>query len=455
LSIGAELKSLRPLWSNHSLGIKGFELGTQSLLISPEEADDFRLDAKASERYLFPYMNGNDLKDGRCWRVVIDAHDANWEEVAKCPALASYLLDAVKASRNANAENRVLAQWWKFRRSGQQLRDALSGTSRFIATTRTSKHRVFQFLSPEVRAESKIVAVATEKSEYLAILSSRVHVHFATVRGGRQGVGNDPVYQHTETFDTFPFPFLSKESEENLADLGDQLVQFRERILKQFPDLTITKLYNVFERAREVEAGNAAASLSDEEKELNRTAQIGVLKDLHDRIDRAVLEAYGWSDLARSIVGKPGGLTPSLLKSPDQEAAEEDLLKRLVELNRDRVRDEAGGDIHWLRPTFQKPRLAAKAPQPATAQQVEAELVAAVGPVEKIAWPKDGLEQIKVVRAALGDANAPISVPDLDARFKGGRKRQERLADLLAYMSETGMVRAQEGDAARRYFIPM
>ena len=225
--------------------------------------------------------------------------------------------------------------------------------------------------------------------------------------------------------------------------------------MREVESLTITQLYNLLERSREVNSGCAVEQFSEAEKALHRAAQIAVLKDLHDRIDRAVFDAYGWSDLAPRIVGKPGGLTPSLRKSPDQEAAEEDLLKRLVELNKERVRDEARGDIHWLRPAFQKPRLAAKAPQPATGQQVEAKLATFVAPAEKIAWPKDGLEQIKVVRAALGDADAPISVPDLDARFKGGRKRQDRLADLLAYMSETGMIRAQEGDAGKHYFIPM
>lgn len=130
------------------------------------------------------------------------------------------------------------------------------------------------------------------------------------------------------------------------------------------PHLTMTGLYNVLERLRELEAGAPVEPLTDAERDVHAVGRIGVLKDLHDRIDRAVFEAYGWGDLGAALVGRPGGITPSSHKSPQQEDAEEELMVRLVALNNARAAEEAGGEIGWLRPEFQIPRLRGRAPMP-------------------------------------------------------------------------------------------
>lgn len=89
-------------------------------------------------------------------------------------------------------------------------------------------------------------------------------------------------------------------------------------------------------------------------RNLTRFAPVGplvagsVLAELHDELD-----AYGRADLAPALVGKPGGLTPSHDKTPEQEEAEETLLECLVALNAARAAEEARGLVRWLRPEFQ------------------------------------------------------------------------------------------------------
>ncbi len=63
---------------------------------------------------------------------------------------------------------------------------------------------------------------------------------------------------------------------------------------------------------------------------------------VHEELDAAVLDAYGWHD------------------NPDDET----LLERLVALNAERAAEEANGTIRWLRPAFQSPD---SAPAPAAA----------------------------------------------------------------------------------------
>ncbi|TIX05519.1 MAG: class I SAM-dependent DNA methyltransferase, partial [Mesorhizobium sp.] len=204
LAIGADLGRAFSVTANAGVAIKGFELGTQALLLPNDVAAKLIHREPASAAFLFPYVNGMDFKNGRSWRFVIDTYPADWQEIQNLPELAHYLLENVRGSRNPNADDHVLEKWWQFRRTGEAIRSAVATLPRFVATTRTSKHRFFGFLPADFRAESKTVVVASAEASLLSVLSSRVHVEFSIRKGGRQGIGDDPVYQHTDTFNSFP-----------------------------------------------------------------------------------------------------------------------------------------------------------------------------------------------------------------------------------------------------------
>ena len=69
----------------------------------------------------------------------------------------------------------------------------------------------------------------------------------------------------------------------------------------------MTALYNVLERVRELENGCDVPPLSAKEKDIHEAGLVSVLKDIHDDIDRAVFEAYGWADLIPAAGGQAGG----------------------------------------------------------------------------------------------------------------------------------------------------
>lgn len=446
LTIGANLSLLEPLISNVDIAVKGFELGTQALLVSPEFADQLRRSSPGVASYIHPYMNGNDLKNGRVWRYVIDTYPASWGEIEKSQLLAQYLLTNVKDSRNPNTDDHVLRSWWQFRRTGESIRMALEGVDRFLATVRTAKHRYFIFLDKALRAESKNVIIALDRAGAMGVLSSRLHVIFANETGGWQGAGNDPVYQHTETFDPFPFPIGTSR---RLTELGERLDAFRKERLAAYEFLTMTELYNSLERVRELDAG-LGDPLTYAERDVYDAGQIAILKELHDEIDRETFAAYGWSDLGDRLVGRPGGTTPSPHKSVDQEAAEEELLVRLLALNRERAAEEKAGKVHWLRPDFQRPRLAARVKGET---QIEADL-GEVARTQDVKWPADGLDQIRSVRDLLARAAAPITVPALAASFAGRNtpKRRQRVEQVLDTLVSTGVARREEASCG--YYLP-
>lgn len=270
-------------------------------------------------------------------------------------------------------------------------------------------------------------------------------------------MGNDPVYSHTRCFNPFPFPAFSDLPPAFLArldSLGERLDSFRKARLAEHEFLTMTGLYNVLERLRELEDGADVPPLDDKERAIHEAGLVSVLKEIHDDIDRAVFEAYGWSDLAGALVGKPGATTPSPHKKPEQEAAEEELLSRLVALNRERAAEEARGLVRWLRPDYQIPRLGAKVAKPAE-EQIEAEL-AVVDAKDAPKWPADAFEQIRIVRDVLAKAPAP-ALPDAVAASFGGRvtaKRRARVEQVLETLVATGAARTGRSEGATLYFVP-
>ena len=101
----------------------------------------------------------------------------------------------------------------------------------------------------------------------------------------------------------------------------------------------MTELYNLRDKLRASRTGGAP--LSDADAARAAAARAGIVDRLHEQIDQAVAEAYGWGDewAARA-------LGPS------------EIVARLVALNRERAAEEAAGTIRWLRPDYQIPRFA-------------------------------------------------------------------------------------------------
>ncbi|WP_346731951.1 type IIL restriction-modification enzyme MmeI, partial [Sphingomonas sp. GC_Shp_2] len=362
------------------------------------------------------------------------------------PTVYQWVIDRVKPERDENRDRDIKARWWQFGRTRPELREFTAGLRRYVVSAETSKHRLFQFLDTNILPDNKLVGIGLESADRLAVLSSSAHLIWALATGGL--LEDRPVYVKTLCFDTFPFPFPLTPFP-RLAELGERLDAFRKERVAAHDFLTMTGLYNALERVRELDAG-IGEPLTPAEHGTYDAGQIAILKELHDEIDREVLAAYGWSDLGDRLVGKPGSTTPSPHKSADQEAAEEELLVRLVALNQARVAEERAGTVLWLRPDFQRPRLAAKEKGET---QIEADLGDAVS-VEAAKWPSDGLDQIRSVRDLLARADGPIAILALAAAFAGRNtpKRRQRVEQVLKTLVATGAARHDE--ATNGYYLP-
>jgi hypothetical protein len=249
LQLGADLLSTSKLQSNLGLASKGFELGSQGFLIEEAKAKELLVANSSLAQVFHLYQNGKDLTLGKCDRYVINFHGLSLEEASKFPKLFNHVMANVAPERATNREASTALKWWQFRRSGQDLRNATQGLKRFISTTRTAKFRIFQFLDGAIRAESKIVVIASEDSFLLGVLSSSVHCLWALKTGAF--LEDRPNYNHDDCFNKFPFPYLEEgELKQRIRDLGERLDAHRKRQQELHPDLTLTGLYNVLEKLR-------------------------------------------------------------------------------------------------------------------------------------------------------------------------------------------------------------
>jgi len=229
------------------------------------------------------------------------------------------------------------------------------------------------------------------------------------------GVGNDPRYNKTRCFDPFPFPACTDAQKQCIREFGEALDAHRKRQQAQHPELTITGMYNVLERLRNEE------TLSDKERVIHEHGLVSVLRKLHDDLDAAVFDAYGWSHILTY----------------------EQILERLVTLNAERAEEEETGRIRWLRPEFQNPAGITPAKQQVLAQtESEGEAAAPVAAEAKL-WPKKRAEQTAAVRDRVATAaGRMVSLADVAAGFKRApRKDVEETLDSLAAV---GVITAYE-----------
>jgi hypothetical protein len=135
----------------------------------------------------------------------------------------------------------------------------------------------------------------------------------------------------------------------------------------------------------------------------------------------------------------------------------EEILTRLVALNSERAREEAKGQIRWLRPAYQNPQAQLPATMETTAgatvdakNEPKARSTAAVESAsatstnaQKTAWPATLPEQMALLARLL--AESALTETQLASRITGKGAWKKRLPDLLQTLVALGRAR-QDGE---------
>ena len=180
------------------------------------------------------------------------------------------------------------------------MRRAFEGLSRFLATPRLTKHRLFAWLPTATLPDSQLIVFARDDDYFFGVLHSRVHEVWARGLGTQlREVESGFRYTPTTTFETFPMPEPPAEVAEAVAAVACELNELREGWLNPrgadaavLGRRTLTNLYN--ERPTWLERA-------------------------HARMDQAVHAAYGWP----------------------HPLGDEEILERLIALNLSRSEEAA------------------------------------------------------------------------------------------------------------------
>jgi len=410
LTIGPAVSDAPQLKANESISCRGVSLHGSGFIVTPEQAADLGLGrVPGFERHIRPYLNGRDITQISRDVMVIDLFglkEANVRDLF--PEAYQWILDRVKPARDQNRRASYRDNWWIFGEPRASFRPALVGLERYIATSETAKHRFFVFLNAEILPDNMLVNIASDDAYMLGVLSSRIHVLWALAAGGRLGIGNDPRYNKTRCFETFPFPDASDNQTADIRNLAEKLDEHRKRQQQLHPTLTLTAMYNVLEKLCSEEP------LTEAERTIHEYGLVSLLQQLHDELDQAVTRAYGWR--------------------ADLPTAE--ILTRLVALNRERATEEAQGQIRWLRSEYQNPAGAVQTQIEGTKR--------AKGKKRrrKIPWPKALAGQAAAITAVLAQSPEPLDMEQLATTFKGARK--DRLQEILETLEALGQIRRIE-----------
>ena len=181
----------------------------------------------------------------------------------------------VKPERARTGTRQRREIWWRFTRNAPAMRKAIAGLDEMLVIARVSKTVMPVRIRTGLVPSEATVVFATSSFADQAVLSSSLHQMWAIKYGS--GMRNDPRYTPSDVFDTFPRP----EPNERLAGMGMTLdAERREIMLRR--DLGLTKLYNL---------------VNDPDIADSADADIARMREIHVELDRAVMDAYGWSDV--------------------------------------------------------------------------------------------------------------------------------------------------------------
>jgi hypothetical protein len=230
--------------------------------------------------------------------VSMSEHDAALYE-----APFEYVRCVVRPERIQNRRTGYAERWWLHMEPRSGMRAALRGLPRYIVTPAVSKYRLFAWVEAATLADHRLLVVARDDGYTFGVLHSRAQEAWALATGSQlREIESGFTYTPTTCFEAFPFPRVSDLERVAIAEAARGLESLRTGWLNRpgvsdadLAKRTLTNLYN---------------------------ARPTWLAHAHERLDAAVLAAYGWPT----------------------DIDHEDLLGRLLALNLARAEGETTRD---------------------------------------------------------------------------------------------------------------
>jgi hypothetical protein len=328
------------LTSNRNLSFQGSILVGSGFILEGQEALDAQQDRSGGSVIVDPYIGGEDVNTGPAQgprRHVIDFGGMTLDEARQWPRLLRIVEDRVKPSRDKVKRLAHRKYWWRYGDRRPALYSAIHSLRRCVVTSIHTKHLAFSFQSTKQVFSHALYIFPIDGYCPLAVLQSRVHEAWARLLSG--SLGETLRYTASDCFETFPFPATHPLTLlPELETIGHTLYGAREKYMVD-TDQGLTKTYNALK----------SRDCTD--------PRILTLRTLHEDLDRAVLGAYGWTNIE-----VPPFCPMNEAEEAQLQAFKDEVIDRLFVLNAERAAEEAAAA-----PAVKKknPRGAKRPPSPA------------------------------------------------------------------------------------------
>jgi hypothetical protein len=267
------------LQENAGQAFEGFKPYGMGFVVDKDTVDGWIASDPSNASVLFKFLSGDDVNSDptqAASRWIIDFNDASEVEASKYLLPFAKVLTDVRPERMRVKRSALRDRWWQYGEKRPALRRAITALDEVLVIVKHS-HLVMVARVPARQVFSHALAVfATDSYGQQAILSSGVHRSWAMAYGSTLGAATR--YTASQIYETFPRPPETS----RLRELGKELDVVRQ-------DVQLRRVSGLLDIYRLV---NDASVAGNSDPDIHR------LRHIHVEIDEAVLEAYGWDDIA-------------------------------------------------------------------------------------------------------------------------------------------------------------
>lgn len=271
------------LCANHGFAFNGCKVDGLGFTVQEATAREWVAEDAKYASVVYPYLIGKDVTefpDHTSERWIINFHSWPLHEAEKYPRAYDQVVREVKPDREKNGRKARRERWWQFAERAPGMESSIAALQHCIVIALTSKN-VMPTRVPTGQVFSHMLGIfASDDHALLAVLSSAPHYWWAIDRSST--LETRIRYTPSDAFETLVRPQLT----DRLRYAGTHLHEFRRELMIR-RNIGLTATYNLVH------------------DEACQDSDIVELRRIHEEIDNATIEAYGWHDLLDETGGTP------------------------------------------------------------------------------------------------------------------------------------------------------
>ena len=280
-----------------SVSFSGSKVNGTGFILDQNKAEEWLKKDKNNADVIRPYIDGENVNSDpnhSSQRWIICFQEWSYTEATKWIEILQYLEENVRVQRYNNNRERIKNYWWQFEHYRPLLYDTIKSLERVLVNSQVSSYVCFAFLPTTWVYSHALNVFALSQYSNFCVMQSRIHEIWAKFFGS--SLEDRLRYTPSDCFETFPFPeglfdeqnLGNTNSNQSLSTIpsslsaleavGKEYYEYRAALMIR-NNQGLTDTYNRFHDPEE------------------RDPEILKLRQLHEKMDRAVLTAYGWQDI--------------------------------------------------------------------------------------------------------------------------------------------------------------